>query len=440
VVAKVVRKIKRQVKKQPDASRRNSERNKKVSRKIVDKVDDTQDVSSLKKALDLTESEKGTVKKEILDQIQSSLRDRVKNGDLEKSDSISGDVVDGIVSDVTEGIYEFASEALPFDADGLSDDAQDLKDDVEEERRMEAADLAFTTTRTVLKNAKSVLAVLESDALPGRRIRKDKSNDNDRSEAKDNVPADQKSADVDTTEKVSSSDDDESVPPDDEAQPKGSGDDRNLQVSGIEDKQEESVPPTEDTQGSADDQNPPEDETVKGASDDHAGAPCDMGCAPEDHAGATTPSADQVPAEETPEEHGADHHVGSQTAVPPPAPQPVEQAAPTGEKVEPSSGEAATIKTSAMILQDGKQNPNWMRFEPAEVHVKPGQEVKFVNDDDSIHTVTAENREFTTNTVQPKTTGTFTAPKTAGKYNFICEFHASAGGTGGMVGTLVVDP
>ncbi|MDT5037262.1 MAG: hypothetical protein QOE03_2447 [Micromonosporaceae bacterium] len=64
--------------------------------------------------------------------------------------------------------------------------------------------------------------------------------------------------------------------------------------------------------------------------------------------------------------------------------------------------------------------------------VLTGATVVVRNADTVMHTLTASDGTFTTRTIQPGTSATFTAPKTAGNYAITCAFHP------GMAGTLTV--
>ncbi|MCF2531560.1 cupredoxin domain-containing protein [Yinghuangia soli] len=71
-------------------------------------------------------------------------------------------------------------------------------------------------------------------------------------------------------------------------------------------------------------------------------------------------------------------------------------------------------------------------FAPAAFTVAPGATVTVVNQDDSAHTLTANDKAFDTGTLAPGATGTFTAPTKPGTYPFLCTPHPF------MTGTLTV--
>ena len=70
-------------------------------------------------------------------------------------------------------------------------------------------------------------------------------------------------------------------------------------------------------------------------------------------------------------------------------------------------------------------------FLPATVTVHPGQTVRFIQDDDSAHTVTASDKSFDSGNLNKKETWSHTFD-TAGTYAYVCAYHPS------MRGTIVV--
>ena len=69
-------------------------------------------------------------------------------------------------------------------------------------------------------------------------------------------------------------------------------------------------------------------------------------------------------------------------------------------------------------------------FHPATLTVKSGAVVTVTNADSTAHTVTATGaKPFDTGTIAPGRTVTFTAPKTAGSYPYICTIHPFMKGT-----------
>lgn len=62
-------------------------------------------------------------------------------------------------------------------------------------------------------------------------------------------------------------------------------------------------------------------------------------------------------------------------------------------------------------------------FEPSTLVVPPGARVTVHNADQASHTVDATDKAFDTGEIGPGATVTFTAPKTAGSYAYICQNH-----------------
>ena len=71
-------------------------------------------------------------------------------------------------------------------------------------------------------------------------------------------------------------------------------------------------------------------------------------------------------------------------------------------------------------------------FAPTAVTVAPGATVTVTNKDQVAHTITSATGGFDTGDIGPGQSGTFTAPKTPGRYSYICSIHQY------MTGTLVV--
>lgn len=72
-------------------------------------------------------------------------------------------------------------------------------------------------------------------------------------------------------------------------------------------------------------------------------------------------------------------------------------------------------------------------FSPTPLVVQPGAAISVTNRDDTAHTVTSSRGDaFDTGLIAPLGTVTFTAPKTAGTYSYICTVHPK------MKGVLVV--
>src|SRR6266516_3786159 len=76
-------------------------------------------------------------------------------------------------------------------------------------------------------------------------------------------------------------------------------------------------------------------------------------------------------------------------------------------------------------------------FSPKELHIKPGQAVTWVNNGQSPHTVTADDKSFDSGIFASgaQYTHTFTRP---GHYPYYCTLHGGIGGSG-MAGVIIVD-
>src|SRR5215469_16116539 len=76
-------------------------------------------------------------------------------------------------------------------------------------------------------------------------------------------------------------------------------------------------------------------------------------------------------------------------------------------------------------------------FSPKELHIKPGQTVTWVNNGQSPHTVTADDKSFDSGIFASgaQYTHTFIKP---GKYPYYCTLHGGPGGSG-MAGVVIVD-
>jgi plastocyanin len=84
------------------------------------------------------------------------------------------------------------------------------------------------------------------------------------------------------------------------------------------------------------------------------------------------------------------------------------------------SGPGSTVK-----IQD-------FAFAPVVVRVAPGAKVVVSNADSTTHTMSASGGQFDTANLAPGMSRTITAPRTPGRYRFVCRIHPN------MVGTLVV--
>ena len=68
-----------------------------------------------------------------------------------------------------------------------------------------------------------------------------------------------------------------------------------------------------------------------------------------------------------------------------------------------------------------------MRFEPADLTVKPGTTVTWVMNDQMPHTITGQGNELRSNTLQMKQSYSFTFNE-SGRYDYTCDFHPSMQG------------
>jgi plastocyanin len=75
-------------------------------------------------------------------------------------------------------------------------------------------------------------------------------------------------------------------------------------------------------------------------------------------------------------------------------------------------------------------------FSPKELHIKAGQTVTWVNNGQTVHTVTADDNSFDSGDFGPgkRFAHTFTRP---GRYPYFCQLHGAAGGLG-MAGVVIV--
>ena len=80
-----------------------------------------------------------------------------------------------------------------------------------------------------------------------------------------------------------------------------------------------------------------------------------------------------------------------------------------------SAAETITVRVSGM------------RFEPANLTIKPGTTVKWVQSDRMPHTVTGKGNELRSNTLQMSQAYTYTFDQ-AGRFDYACDFHPSMQG------------
>ena len=77
-------------------------------------------------------------------------------------------------------------------------------------------------------------------------------------------------------------------------------------------------------------------------------------------------------------------------------------------------------------------------FSPAELHIKVGQTVTWVNNGQTSHTVTADDNSYDSGLFDPGVQFSHTFTK-AGRYSYYCTLHGGPGGSG-MAGVIIVDP
>ena len=98
--------------------------------------------------------------------------------------------------------------------------------------------------------------------------------------------------------------------------------------------------------------------------------------------------------------------------VPTPTPEPqTKTAAPTPQ---PSPISTIHIKNFAFV--------------PASVTIRPGQTVRFIEDDDAPHTVTATDKSYDSGNLNPKDSWNHTFA-TEGTYTYVCAYHPYMKGT-----------
>lgn len=76
---------------------------------------------------------------------------------------------------------------------------------------------------------------------------------------------------------------------------------------------------------------------------------------------------------------------------------------------------SASVTTTTITIKDFK-------FDPPNITVSPGAKVTVKNEDSAPHTATLGGK-FDTGRIAGNQTGTFTAPETAGSYDYLCTLH-----------------
>ena len=95
--------------------------------------------------------------------------------------------------------------------------------------------------------------------------------------------------------------------------------------------------------------------------------------------------------------------------------EPVSVAQATGGDDSKAAAETITVRISGM------------RFEPANLTVKPGTTVTWVMNDQMPHTITGQGNELRSNTLQTRQSYSFTFNE-SGRYDYACDFHPSMQG------------
>jgi plastocyanin len=97
-----------------------------------------------------------------------------------------------------------------------------------------------------------------------------------------------------------------------------------------------------------------------------------------------------------------------------------------------SSAKAPSGSTSTGAAGTDSITIHNFTFSPDTITVSPGATVTVTNKDQVTHTLTATNGGFSTGDIASGQSKSFTAPKRAGTYSYICMIHQY------MTGTLVV--
>ena len=95
-----------------------------------------------------------------------------------------------------------------------------------------------------------------------------------------------------------------------------------------------------------------------------------------------------------------------------------------GSSSKSGGGSSTTVPASSESADITIKNLTF----PSRTDAQTGSTVTVKNDDSVTHTVTANDGSFNI-TINPGKTGTFTAPKTEGQYNFHCNIHSQMKGT-----------
>jgi plastocyanin len=107
---------------------------------------------------------------------------------------------------------------------------------------------------------------------------------------------------------------------------------------------------------------------------------------------------------------------------------------PSSPAVNPVANSSPVSAAQATVADDSKAAAetitvriSGMRFEPANLTVKPGTTVTWVMNEQTPHTITGQGNELRSNTLQMKQTYSFTFNE-SGRYDYACDFHPSMQG------------
>ena len=88
----------------------------------------------------------------------------------------------------------------------------------------------------------------------------------------------------------------------------------------------------------------------------------------------------------------------------------------------------AAVSASALAPKQARVSINEMKFNPPSLDIKPGDTVRWTNDDDRDHTVSASDGSFKSGNLRSGDTFEHTFQK-AGKFSYACSYHPRMKGT-----------
>ena len=89
---------------------------------------------------------------------------------------------------------------------------------------------------------------------------------------------------------------------------------------------------------------------------------------------------------------------------------------------------AATVSATALAPKQVRVSIDEMKFSPASLDIKPGDTVRWSNDDERDHTVTASDGSFKSGNLRSGDTFEYTFKK-SGKFSYTCSYHPRMKGT-----------